>query len=473
MSKSDAAIRKAGDEKRWVALTSVGAAVILTSTKLAVGISTGSLGILSEAAHSALDFVAAVITYFAVRVSDRPADADHTYGHGKVEALSALVESLLLLITCGWIIHEALARLMFKERHVDASIWAFAVVIMSIIVDVSRSRSLMRVAKKHNSQALEADALHFSTDVWSSTVVLIGLALVKYGELKHGGAGFQRADSIAALGVAVIVVHVCVKLGKRTIDVLLDKAPVGLAAGIEQAVTAVEGVRGFQKLRLRRVGADVFVDLAVSVESHTPLPRSHAIAEAVEGEIQKLSPGADVVVHVEPEPRAGDSDIERIRDVAADLGQRVHNVVLWEHKGKSHVDLHAELPEGMELGDAHDVADTMEQAILAALPDVTSVTIHIEPREDRQGVTEDITTLSKGVVTRVQAAASAVGGILQCHDVSVLQTEQGLRVAMHCVFDAALSVSEVHRISSLLEERVRRTVPKVIRVTTHAEPLGR
>lgn len=473
MSKSDTAARRASDEKRWVALTSVGAAILLTSGKLIIGFSTGSLGILSEAAHSALDFVAAAITYFAVRVSDRPADAEHTYGHGKVEALSALVETLLLLITCLWIIREAVARLMFKEVHVEASAWAFAVVIMSIIIDVSRSRALMRVAKKHNSQALEADALHFSTDVWSSTVVLIGLALVKYGELKHAGEGFQRADAIAALGVAVIVVHVSVVLGKRTIDVLLDKAPKGLAGDIEHAVVAVEGVRGFQKLRLRHVGADVFVDLVVSVESNTPLQHSHAIAEAVEAEIRKLSPRADVVVHVEPQAHAGESDIDRIREVAAALGQTIHNVVLWEHHAKTHVDLHAELPDGMELGDAHEVTDRLEQAIHAAIADVSSVTIHIEPRENRQGVTEDITAGSIGVITRVKAAAAAVGGILECHDVSVLQTEEGLRVAMHCVFDASLSVSEVHRISSLLEDRIRRTVSHVIRVTTHAEPLGR
>ncbi|HEY3413049.1 MAG TPA: cation diffusion facilitator family transporter [Armatimonadota bacterium] len=473
MSKSETAIRRAGEEKRWVALTSVGAAVLLTSTKLVIGISTGSLGILSEAAHSGLDFVAAAITYFAVRVSDRPADADHTYGHGKVEALSALVETLLLLITCAWIIHEAVARLLFREVHVEATPWAFGVVLMSIVIDVSRSRALMRVAKKHNSQALEADALHFSTDVWSSTVVLVGLALVKYGELTHAGAGFQRADALAALGVAAIVIQVCFNLGRRTLDVLLDKAPAGLALEIEEAVREVDGVRGVHRLRLRRVGPDIFVDLVVSVESHTQLQRSHAIAESVEGEICRLSPGADVVVHVEPEPRAGESDIERIRDVAAGLGQTVHNVVLWEHSGKTHVDLHAELPDGMELGDAHDVADAMEQAIHEALPDVSSVTIHIEPREDRQGVTEDITAHSKSVISRVEAAAAAVGGVLECHDVSVLKTAQGHRVAMHCVFDASLSVSEVHRISSQLEERVQRTVPNVIRVTTHPEPLGK
>ena len=203
-------------EKHWVALSSVLAAIFLTGMKLVVGLMTGSLGILSEAAHSGLDLVAAVVTLFAVRISGRPADREHTYGHGKVENLSALFETVLLLVTCIWIIYEAIQRLFFKEVLVEASIWAFVIMGVSIVIDFSRSRALARVAKKYQSQALEADALHFSTDIWSSSVVIGGLLLVR-GADWLGLAWLTKADALAAMGVAGIVVYISAQLGQRTI----------------------------------------------------------------------------------------------------------------------------------------------------------------------------------------------------------------------------------------------------------------
>ena len=260
-------MQEAGDgEKKRVALLSVLAAVLLTCTKLIIGVLTGSLGILAEAAHSGLDFVAAVITYGAVRVSDRPADASHPYGHGKVENLSALAETLLLLVTCVWIVNEAVSRLFFQHVEIDASVWAFAVMAMSIIVDVNRSRVLSRVAEKHDSQALEADALHFSTDVWSSAVVIAGLAVVKLSEWVGGPPWLAQADAVAALVVAVIVIYVSVKLGKRAVDVLLDAAPKGLAEEVQRQVQQIDGVRACHKVRLRRSGAENFVDLVLEID---------------------------------------------------------------------------------------------------------------------------------------------------------------------------------------------------------------
>ena len=208
-------------EKKNVALSSVLAAVFLTLMKLIVGIMTGSLGILAEVAHSGLDLVAAIVTLFAVRASGKPADSEHTYGHGKIENLSALFETLLLLITCAWIIYEAIQRLFFKSVEIEASIWGFLVMIFAIGIDVSRSRALARVAQKYDSQALEADALHFSTDVWSSTVVIVGLGLVKLSEWLHL-PWLVKADAVAAMGVAGIVIYVSLQLGRRTIAGLLD-----------------------------------------------------------------------------------------------------------------------------------------------------------------------------------------------------------------------------------------------------------
>ena len=312
-------------EKRWVAATSVVAAIFLTALKLIVGYSTGSLGILAEAAHSSLDLAAAVITWVAVRMSDRPADESHPYGHGKVESLSALFETGLLLLTCLWIFYEAIRRLFFVEIEVNPSLWAFLTMGISIIVDFSRSRALARVARKYHSQALEADALHFSTDIWSSTVVLVGLGLVRYGEVRGTKSIFVRADAIAALIVACIVVYVSVRLGRRTVDALLDRAPKGLAESYVAALSGVEGVLRTSHVRVRNVGSQVFVDLTVSVPRHLSFEESHEITRTAKEKLLSLSPNADVVVDAAPAAE-NEGILERIQGIAVRSHAAVHNI---------------------------------------------------------------------------------------------------------------------------------------------------
>lgn len=287
-------------EKRSVALLSVLAAVGLTAFKLVVGLLTNSLGILAEAAHSALDLVAAVMTYFAVRVADKPADTRHNFGHGKVENLSALFETLLLLATSGWIIYEAVDRLFFHPSQVESSIWSFVVMGTSIIIDVNRSKMLYRAARKYNSQALEADALHFSTDIWSSTVVIIGLAGVSLSRFLPGLEWMHAADSVAALVVALIVIYVSVELGWRTISALVDSAPHGMAEKVEAAALAVSDVVDAHAVRIRPSGAHWFIDLHVTMDGRIHLSRAHANTELIEKAVRDLVPGADVTVHVEP-----------------------------------------------------------------------------------------------------------------------------------------------------------------------------
>lgn len=296
----------ADKEKRQAAGSSVVAAVALTGTKIVVGLTTGSLGILAEAAHSGLDLVAAAMTLFAVRVSGKPADRDHPYGHGKVENLSALFETALLLATCVWIIYSAVERLASGKIEIEVTVWSFAVMALSIVVDVSRSRMLYRVAKKHNSQALEADALHFSTDIWSSAVVILGLVCVKLGEWKPALAILKSADAVAAVVVAIIVFYVCGELGVRTIRALLDTAPAGLDGRIAAAAQGVPGVSNCHNVRTRYSGPQLFVDVHVLVNGNQTLEQAHALTEAVEEAIREVVPGADVTVHAEPEN--GDSN---------------------------------------------------------------------------------------------------------------------------------------------------------------------
>ena len=287
-------------EKRSAALTSLLAAIALTTFKLIVGIATGSLGILAEAAHSGLDLVAAGLTYIAVRISGRPADRSHLYGHGKVENLSALAETLLLFVTCAWIIREAVNRLVHHKIDIEVNFWSFAVMFTSIAIDISRSRVLARAAKKFNSQALEADAIHFETDVWSSSVVILGLLCVTIAERFPALSFLAESDAVAALGVSALVMWVSWSLGRRTVDALLDTAPAGMEDRILAAFEAVPGVQNCHAIRLRYSGPVLFIDLHVLVDGNQTLFAVHALTETIEGVIQKIAPGADVTVHPEP-----------------------------------------------------------------------------------------------------------------------------------------------------------------------------
>jgi len=286
---------KATREKKRVAFTSLIAAVFLTVSKLLVGMLTGSLGILSEALHSALDFVAAGITWIAVRLSDRPADRDHHFGHGKIENLSALIESLLLLLTCIWIIYEALNRLISGETHIQVTIWSYIVVIASIIIDISRSRALMRVAKKHNSQALEADALHFSTDILSSSVVLLGLICANFG--------IFMADSIAGLIVAILVIYVSFRLGRRAINVLLDRVPEETYRKIKSLMDEFPDIEYYHDLKVRAAGAEIFAEMNIHVNPEWNIRQSHDIASRIEERIRAEVSRCHVHVHIEPQEK--------------------------------------------------------------------------------------------------------------------------------------------------------------------------
>jgi len=310
-------IEEGNKEKNNAALTSVIAAIGLTAFKLVVGISTGSLGILAEAAHSSLDLVAALVTMVAVRFSGRPADESHNYGHGKVENLSALFETMLLLVTSAWIIYEAIQRLVNNKVEVEVTVWSFIVMVVAIIIDATRSRVLYNAARKYDSQALEADALHFSTDIWSSSVVILGLIGVLVSERVSGLAWMRQADAVAAMGVAGIVIFVSYNLGKRTIAGLLDTAPKGLDEKIKAVVASMPGVLDCHQIRVRNSGPGVFIDAHILVDSSLDLATVHKLTDEIEIAIHNIVPRADVTVH--PEPMEGTPHV--CEDVSTDPSQ--------------------------------------------------------------------------------------------------------------------------------------------------------
>ncbi len=455
-------------EKRFVATTSVVAAVLLTGTKIVVGVLTGSLGILSEAAHSALDLVAALVTLWAVRISGRPADKEHTYGHGKYENLSALFETVLLLATCVWIFYEVVQRLFFEDVHVEPSPWAFGVMALSIVVDYSRSRALLRVAKKYKSQALEADALHFSTDIWSSSVVIAGLGVVTLS--KHLGIPWlAKADAVAAAVVACIVVWVSLQLGKKSVDDLLDAVPADFAEKVGQAAH-VPGVLDVTKVRIRRSGPELFADVTVTVARDQAFERAHEVADVAEAAIRKDFPGTDVVVHVEPVAAGHEGLLATVRLLASRHGLGAHGIRLYEHEGKRLLELHLEVDESLRLRDAHDKVTGFERVLREALPQVEQVVSHIEPIGEASAVRHSATEDEQPVRRALESLCEESGVRFVPHEVLVQRVGAELAVSFHCGMDAETSIAEAHALTEQMEKKLRERLPQLGRVTIHCEP---
>jgi cation diffusion facilitator family transporter len=456
------------DEKRAVALNSVIAALVVTVLKFIVGLATASLGILSEAAHSFLDLLAASITLFSVRVSDKPADADHQYGHGKVENFSAFIETGLLLLTCVWIVWEAVRRLFIQHVHVEPTVAAFAVMTFAIAVDVWRSRALKRIAARYDSQALQADALHFSTDVYSSGVVLLGLALVAIGR-KLGIAGLDQADAVAALFVAGVVVFVSSRLARQTIDALLDAAPAGVRARITAEAARIPGVLEVDRVRIRRAGNRYFADLSVGLARNLTFQRSEQITEAVTSAVNRVLPGSDVVVHSLARPGARENVFDRIRAVAARNNLNVHDVSVQETHGRLHVEQHVELDENLKLKEAHEFVTEIEAEIRAEVPQIASILTHIESEPATIEASDEMQRDAK-LQGRLKSIVREFPEVLDMHDVLIRRVGDKTYLSCHCTMSDDLPLSRVHDVSTALETRLKQEEPRLFKVLIHPEP---
>src|ERR1700761_316872 len=455
-------------QKRVAALVSMLAACGMTALKLAAGLLTGSLGMISDAAHSGLDLLGTALTFFSVRISDKPADEDHPYGHARVETLSAFTETFLMGASCVWIVVEAIIRIFVAPVSVRPSVWPFAVLALSITVDLSRSRALKHVASVSGSQALEADALHFASDIWSSAAVAVGLAATYAGV--HFGIGWLRyADPLAALAVSVVILRFAWGLARRTTFELLDTAPAGAQARIVRAVEHIEGVIELERVRVRRSGNSIFADLRVAAPRFDTAEHIEVLVQRVTAAVKAVMPGADVTVRTVPRQVAGESIFDRIRGVAALNNVTLHDLSVEQEKGRLRVEQHVEVAETLPLMEAHRFICDLEEQMYRAAPEISNVLTHIEsePATIEAAATVDRDRLLE---KELRAVAKTLPEIIDIHEVLVSRMGDRLHLSCHCTLPDALPMHLVHDVITALEGRMKLERPEIHRMLVHPEP---
>jgi cation diffusion facilitator family transporter len=452
--------------KERAALWSIAASSAITLAKGAAGLATGSLALISDAAHSLLDVASTTMTWLAVRAAHKPADEEHHYGHGKFESLAALIETAFLFLLSGAVAFEGVRRLMDGEFEVEPSWTAAAVLVGAIVVDAWRWWSLRRVAHETGSEALEADALHFSSDLVNSALVLAALGAA--------ALGYPQADSLVAIGVSLFIAFAGFRLAQRTINSLLDAAPRGVADRIRSAASGIPGVVSVERVRVRPAGGTVFGEVLVHVPRTLPLERVKTIKARIVGAIAAEIPRAEILVSTEPTPIDGETVLERILLIAAKRRIPVHHVMVQEIEGRLSVSLDIEVDGRMSLGAAHGLASKFESAILEEFGPSTEVDTHIEPLRVSPLAGEDAgVETTRSLQRSLTETALRVEHVSDVHSVRVRRTSDGLVVHYHCRFDPSLTVAEVHGRVDELERSFRAEHPNVLRVIGHSEPVRR
>jgi cation diffusion facilitator family transporter len=448
------------DPQRKTALVSVVAAIVLIVLKLGAGLASHSLGLVSEALHSGTDLVAALLTFFAVGVAVRPADVAHQYGHGKAQHLSALAEGAILVLASCFIAWRAITHLVgSRPAEVEATWYAFAVIVIVIAVDISRTVVSLGAARRYGSAALAANALHFGSDLGGSAAVLLGLLLVR--------AGYVRADSAAALFVAVLVLLAAARLMKRNVDVLMDRAPADAEEAARLAISRIEPAVTLKRLRMRQAGGRQFADVVITVSPGAAVVQGHAAADQVEAALHDALPESDVVVHVEPQDEAAIRDRAHAAALNVPHVREVHNVTVLQVGGRTEVSLHLKLPGTLSLEEAHDVANDVEDAIELAVPEVDSVQTHIEPlTEVTEGRKMDDDSAERGVVLSIVREVTGQ----EPRELRFVNTDEGLTAYLTLGMDPASPLADAHARASEIEERIRLARPDIADVIVHTEP---
>jgi cation diffusion facilitator family transporter len=448
--------------KSRVAAISIFASATMAVAKFGVGIAIGSLALISEALHSSVDLVATIVTWMVVRVSGRPADEQHHYGHGKFESLSALGVTAMLYVLAGGILVEAYSRLREGVTPPTLSAIPFVVLLIDIAVNFWRARALHRAARDTKSQALAADALHFASDVLGSVAVIAGLAL--------SGLGYHWGDAAAAIGVAVVISLLGLRMARSTVETLLDRAPEGVSEKAEAAIKAVPGVVGVERLRARMVGPTHFIDAIVEVPRTFPIDRVDEIKRKAQEAVTRALDDADLTFTAVPVARDNESVRERIMVIARNSGLAVHHVTVHDLGGKLTVSIDLEVDGEMELTAAHDIAHELERNIRDEFGEDVEVDTHIEPLEPELPLGTDAAPDRVETIKTALTRFAADGAIHDIHNVRVRNTDAGEIVNFHCRAAPSMSVIRVHENVDEIERALRRAFPDVKRVISHAEP---
>lgn len=501
---------KENREKLKVAIVSIVASLGLTIFKLVVAFFTNSLGILAEGLHSGLDVIAAMMTFYAIRMVIRPADIKYTFGYAKYESVSSLSEVILLLAAAGWIFYEGVERIFFKTIQPEVTIFSFLVLFLSIAIDFSRSRALYNTARKYGSQALEADALHFKTDMLSSSIVIVGLLLVFLTHIPY-------ADAYAAIAVAGMIIYTSLGLGRRTLDVLLDKAPKGSYQRVVETISGLDGVNKAHDIRVRKMGSETLVDMHIEVPRTSTHEKAHNVATRVEEKVREAIPGSNVLVHVDAVKTETETILDSIRLIAAETEgiKNVHSIYLStsvspssstkttpdrisagvsppEYLGytpkdnelkkrndekstapKLHLYLDVQMNEGFDLKSAHTIIDSFESRIKSEIPHIHQITTHIETEINAPEIVGTERKVTPYEVEDIRTMVLSVDGVLGCKDIGMIDTNGQqhitLTIQVNSTPEKELTINDAHQLATHIQNLIINKTG-ASRVVVHTEP---
>jgi len=450
--------------KESAAISGILAGGLLATLELTAGIITSSLSLISSAFNTVMDFIAAILAFFAVRKAGEPPDVEHPYGHEKIEPLAGLMEIILLFAVCLWILYEAIIRLVTVSSRVEMWSLAFGINFASIIIDSYAFLRLRKAGREHASAALEAGSLHFSTDALVAVTVLVGLALYKLG--------YRPADPIAAIVVVSIVLFSSRGLLKRTAGILLDRAPSGMIELIRQEVMSVEGVVSYHDLRIRESGARVFADMHLELDRNISLDKAHAITLLVEEKIKKFCPGCDIVIHTEPTSAREEDLMKMIVSHALEIKEvkGVHEIEVHSIGGRLFLEYHLELETELPLEAAHEIADRLEERFKSEIDGIEDIITHLEPaKKVAPLISRSIPNLTE-FYKELEKVAEGVPGVLHCHDISLTMEKNKYHITMHCTMNKDLSLGLAHGLATEVEDRIKRRFKRIGHVAVHVEP---
>lgn len=453
-------------KKMKIAKSSMYAAIFIVIIKFLAAYLSGSLGVLSELFHSSTDLIATIATIISVKYSSKPPDDMHNYGHEKIESFSALFQVIILVGMCAYLIYESIERII-NHVPVHISIFTFSVILICIFIDFSRSRALSKVAKETKSQALEADSLHFASDIWSSVVVLIGMVFT-YFNLS------PLADPLSAIIVSILIIVVTFRLTKKAFDSLMDRVPTGLRENIFKEINSMEGVEGIKKFRVRSSGSKIFIDMVILIARTKLFSQTHEIMDSVEKKIKELSPESDIVIHSEPTETQDETINDKIRMIVNNEGFKCHDIFSNKMGSEIYSELHVEITDTNDLDLAHKKISLLEEKIIKEIPLINNVKIHLDEPSELLFDTIDITSKSKELIRNVENILKEKDYIKKYYDIKVINSNDKLRVSLNCEFDKNITFEEVHDKVTILESKIylhiKELYPNLSNVIIHAEP---